>query len=107
MLGGANEVPSMLPHALEHGSEARQAFYILDRRNARRHMNIMIMTLMPFCHAAGPGAEPQVFVGRMEGQIVPSRGHTTFGWDPVFQPEGFQETYAEMDKSVKNTISHR
>ena len=65
------------------------------------------MTLMPFCHAAGPGAEPQVFVGRTEGQIVPSRGHTTFGWDPVFQPEGFQETYAEMDKSVKNTISHR
>ena len=38
---------------------------------------------------------------------MPSRGHTTFGWDPVFQPEGFQETYAEMDKSVKNTISHR
>ena len=57
--------------------------------------------------AAGPGAEPQVFVGRTEGKIVPSRGHTTFGWDPVFQPQGFQETYAEMDKSVKNTISHR
>jgi len=56
---------------------------------------------------AGPGAEPQVFVGRTEGEIVPSRGHTTFGWDPVFQPKGFQETYAEMDKSVKNTISHR
>ena len=48
-----------------------------------------------------------MFVGRTEGQIVPSRGHTTFGWDPVFQPEGFQETYAEMNKSVKNTISHR
>jgi inosine triphosphate pyrophosphatase len=46
-------------------------------------------------------------VGRTEGRIVASRGHTTFGWDPVFQPEGFQETYAEMDKSVKNTISHR
>jgi hypothetical protein len=30
-----------------------------------------------------------------------------FGWDPVFQPDGFQETYAEMDKGIKNTISHR
>ena len=57
--------------------------------------------------AAGPGAEPQVFVGRTQGRIVPSRGATAFGWDPVFQPEGFQETYAEMDKTVKNTISHR
>ena len=38
---------------------------------------------------------------------MPSRGATAFGWDPVFQPKGFQETYAEMDKAVKNTISHR
>jgi inosine triphosphate pyrophosphatase len=30
-----------------------------------------------------------------------------FGWDPVFKPDGFEETYAEMDKTVKNTISHR
>ena len=57
--------------------------------------------------AAGPGAEPQVFVGRTQGRIVPSQGATAFGWDPVFQPEGFQETYAEMDKTIKNTISHR
>ena len=62
---------------------------------------------MPAAAAAGPGAEPQVFVGRTQGHIVPSRGITAFGWDPVFQPEGFQETYAEMDKTVKNTISHR
>ena len=48
-----------------------------------------------------------MFVGRTQGCIVPSRGATSFGWDPVFQPEGFQETYAEMDKTVKNTISHR
>ena len=48
-----------------------------------------------------------MFVGRTQGHIVPSRGLTAFGWDPVFQPEGFQETYAEMDKTIKNTISHR
>ena len=48
-----------------------------------------------------------MFVGRTQGRIVPSRGATAFGWDPVFQPEGFQETYAEMDKTIKNTISHR
>ena len=36
-----------------------------------------------------------------------ARGPTNFGWDPIFQPDGFKETYAEMDKDVKNSISHR
>lgn len=40
-------------------------------------------------------------------QIVPPRGPKDFGWDPIFQPEGFNETYAEMGSSLKNTISHR
>uniref|UniRef100_A0A8R1EA23 Inosine triphosphate pyrophosphatase n=1 Tax=Caenorhabditis japonica TaxID=281687 RepID=A0A8R1EA23_CAEJA len=35
------------------------------------------------------------------------RGDTSFGWDPCFQPEGFTETFGEMDKCVKNGISHR
>eukprot|EP00179_Madagascaria_erythrocladioides_P008120 CAMPEP_0198324066 /NCGR_PEP_ID=MMETSP1450-20131203/12160_1 /TAXON_ID=753684 ORGANISM="Madagascaria erythrocladiodes, Strain CCMP3234" /NCGR_SAMPLE_ID=MMETSP1450 /ASSEMBLY_ACC=CAM_ASM_001115 /LENGTH=164 /DNA_ID=CAMNT_0044027831 /DNA_START=201 /DNA_END=695 /DNA_ORIENTATION=- len=51
--------------------------------------------------------EAQVFVGRTEGQIVEARGPPDFGWDPIFEPTGFTETYAEMDKNVKNTISHR
>lgn len=42
-----------------------------------------------------------------QGKIVPARGPTDFGWDPVFQPDGFEHTYAEMDKVVKNAISHR
>ena len=56
---------------------------------------------------AGPGAEPQVFVGRTGGRIVPARGPASFGWDPIFQPDGYEETYAQLDKAVKNTISHR
>lgn len=38
---------------------------------------------------------------------MPARGPAAFGWDPIFQPDGFEETYAELDKAVKNTISHR
>ncbi|WIA19441.1 hypothetical protein OEZ86_005779 [Tetradesmus obliquus] len=60
-----------------------------------------------FAYSPGPDAEPITFVGRTEGAIVPARGPADFGWDPVFQPDGFRETYAEMDKGVKNTISHR
>ena len=43
----------------------------------------------------------------MQGRIVPARGPPNFGWDPIFQPDGFDQTYAELDSSVKNTISHR
>jgi inosine triphosphate pyrophosphatase len=38
---------------------------------------------------------------------VPARGPADFGWDPVFEPDGFDQTYAELDKDVKNGISHR
>ena len=30
-----------------------------------------------------------------------------YSWDPVFEPKGYSDTYAEMDKQLKNTISHR
>ena len=51
--------------------------------------------------------EPVVLEGRTDGTIVAPRGPTSFGWDPVFQPDGKTETYAEMTKEVKNAISHR
>uniref|UniRef100_A0A0D9XKB2 Inosine triphosphate pyrophosphatase n=1 Tax=Leersia perrieri TaxID=77586 RepID=A0A0D9XKB2_9ORYZ len=60
-----------------------------------------------FSLALGPGEEPITFVGKTAGKIVPARGPADFGWDPVFQPDGFDQTYAEMPKSVKNQISHR
>jgi len=58
-----------------------------------------------FAYCAGPGKEALLFEGRTDGKIVPSRGPTHFGWDAVFEYEG--QTYAEMDKSEKNKISHR
>lgn len=51
--------------------------------------------------------EPKIFVGRTDGEIVKSRGHSNFGWDKIFQPKGFNRTYAEMTKDEKNSISHR
>jgi len=56
---------------------------------------------------AGPDTEPVTFVGRTEGRIVPARGPHSFGWDPIFEPEGTGLTYAEMDAEAKNKISHR
>lgn len=60
-----------------------------------------------FAYTPGPEVEPLVFVGRTPGRIVPARGPPDFGWDPIFEPDGFERTYAELDKDIKNTISHR
>ncbi|ODA83821.1 hypothetical protein RJ55_02337 [Drechmeria coniospora] len=58
-----------------------------------------------FGFSAGPGHEPVLFQGRCAGSIVPPRGPSNFGWDPIFEYQG--QTFAEMDGTQKNAISHR
>ena len=38
----------------------------------------------------------QIFDGRTPGKIVPPRGPSDFGWDPVFEPDGYEQTYAQV-----------
>ncbi len=53
------------------------------------------------------GTENQ-FEGIVEGTIISEKkGASGFGYDPIFQPDGFQETFAEMNLADKNKISHR
>lgn len=47
------------------------------------------------------------FEGSINGTIVNPRGKKGFGWDALFQPEGQNKTYAEMDFDEKNEYSHR
>lgn len=57
---------------------------------------------------AWPDGHDEVFEGRMEGQIVwPMRGDQGHGYDPIFQPAGYDVTFGEMDRWQKNRISHR
>ncbi len=57
---------------------------------------------------AWPDGHDEVFEGHMEGQVVwPMRGDQGHGYDPVFQPVGFDLTFGEMERWQKNTISHR
>ncbi|GAB1600894.1 inosine triphosphate pyrophosphatase-like isoform X1 [Argonauta hians] len=48
-----------------------------------------------------------LFRGKTDGTIVDPRGPRDFGWDPCFQPGDFDQTYAEMPKELKNSLSHR
>ena len=56
----------------------------------------------------GPEKIERVFEGRCGGALrpAPAGGHG-FGYDPLFVPEGYAETYAELGEEVKNKISHR
>ena len=57
---------------------------------------------------AWPDGHDEVFEGVMPGQIVwPMRGEQGHGYDPIFQPEGFDQTFGEMSHEQKNRISHR
>jgi non-canonical purine NTP pyrophosphatase (RdgB/HAM1 family) len=47
------------------------------------------------------------FEGVVNGKIVEPKGESDFGWDPIFQPDGYDKTYAEMGMGEKNKISHR
>lgn len=48
------------------------------------------------------------FEGKVEGVITKEQhGEKGFGYDPIFRPDGFEETFAEMPMEVKNQISHR
>lgn len=57
---------------------------------------------------AWPDGHDEVFAGKIEGQLVwPMRGAEGHGYDPIFQPDGYDITFGEMDRWEKNKISHR
>ena len=54
------------------------------------------------------GDKEYLFEGIVNGEILTSKhGQKGFGYDPIFRPEGFQESFAEMPLHEKNGISHR
>lgn len=54
------------------------------------------------------GGKEYLFEGKIEGEITTERrGEAGFGYDPVFQPKGETQTFAELGDEVKNKISHR
>jgi XTP/dITP diphosphohydrolase len=88
----------------------------LEKRTARFRCVIALTPVFskyienasPVCYADEPELQTQLFDGACEGRILfEPRGKNGFGYDPLFVPDGFDETFAELGDDVKNKLSHR
>tara|TARA_B100000424_G_scaffold246121_1_gene217536 strand:+ start:120 stop:725 length:606 start_codon:yes stop_codon:yes gene_type:complete len=74
---------------------------ILESEDRRAHFVCALALAWPDGHA-------DVFEGRVDGTLIwPPAGDKGFGYDPMFQPEGYFITFGEMDPEAKHRISHR
>ena len=79
-----------------------------SRRTARFRTVIALLQKQQSGESAGEGSVLHIFEGKVEGSIIKEkRGAEGFGYDPIFMPEGYDKTFAELGFDVKNQISHR
>ena len=76
----------------------------LEKRTARFRCVIALAQINP----ASAVHQPQLFDGSCEGRIqFAASGSGGFGYDPLFVPDGFTQSFAELGEEVKNQLSHR
>lgn len=71
-----------------------------DKENRKAQFRTVISLIL--------NGKEYLFEGVIKGEIIrEKRGDSGFGYDPVFIPEGYQQTFAELGNEIKNKISHR
>lgn len=58
------------------------------------------------CYAK-PDGTTATYIGEAHGRIAPPNGSAGFGYDPIFIPDGYEQSYAELGAAIKDKISHR
>lgn len=102
-LGGEPGVHSARYAGPGHDSQANVDL-LLSRLAGIADRNAHFTTVI----ALTEGDEVKVFEGRVDGEILTERdGEGGFGYDPVFRPDGYAESFASMTPEEKNAISHR
>ena len=77
---------------------------LLTNLNSKKDRSAYFQTVI----ALNLNGKTYIFEGKIEGVITASkRGENGFGYDPIFQPNGYKETFAELPLTIKNKISHR
>ena len=100
--------------AVSHDSEANMARLLKElgnhnNRKARFRTVIALIQKKDVCPCGCTSIkEVHKFEGIVEGEIIRERrGGEGFGYDPIFQPDGYDQTFAELGMDIKNHISHR
>ena len=101
-------------HEASHDAEANMSRLLRElgennNRRARFRTVIALILKKDVCPCGCTSIkEIHQFEGIVEAQIIKERrGGEGFGYDPIFQPDGYEETFAELGMEIKNHISHR
>ncbi len=71
-----------------------------DKPNKNAHFKTVMALIID--------GKEHLFEGKIEGKIITEKlGSNGFGYDPIFVPDGYNETFAQLDSETKNKISHR
>jgi len=102
------------PAGKDHDSEANMSRLLSElgennNRSARFRTVIALIMKKDVCPCGCTSIKQEhLFEGIVEGHITRQRsGAEGFGYDPIFQPDGYDQTFAELGMDVKNQISHR
>lgn len=92
-----------------HDSEANMT-KLLTKLGENNNRNAQFRTVIALIECDDKGENPTThqFEGIVKGTITHERkGGAGFGYDPIFMPEGYSKTFAELGGDIKNKISHR
>ena len=102
------------PAPASHDSEANMTQLLADlgnnnNRKARFRTVIALILKKDVCPCGCTSIKQEhLFEGVVEGEITQERsGAEGFGYDPIFRPDGYDKTFAELGADIKNQISHR
>ncbi len=89
----------------EHGNDAANNALLLEKLKNVQNRRARFVCVLALC---GPEGEAHTVRGVCEGRIAhaPS-GESGFGYDPLFIPDGFDQSFAELGEEIKQTHSHR
>jgi XTP/dITP diphosphohydrolase len=84
------------------------ARYAGEQRNADDNMNKVLNALSNETNRNALNGKQHLFTGIAKGEITSEKtGNQGFGYDPIFKPEGFEATFAQLSLEEKGAISHR
>lgn len=106
-LGGAPGVYSAR-YAGVHGNDLSNNELLLKNLENVEDRSARYYCALALLHSESPEAEPKIFEGECRGRIgLEPVGDLGFGYDPLFIPDGFTTTFAQMEISEKKGLSHR